>query len=297
MTRHYGHARLLPGHVLGMWFLLDRDSGAPLWQRTFDRPNHLVGVSDQTIIASETVQVGCGWANQGCFAISLATGELTWTSHGDDATDRPTALVGDEVVCDSGRVLALQDGRLLRYIPHEEAREIASRWHFARLQSPANELYFRSFRPRRGRGPNDWAISWGDAGWLALKKTKGALSRDSLRLTLTDDLGEPVWTFDSTTTGYVINHYNFCACRLVGSHFYVVAAERPNTLPAPPPDYVKRIPTTYHLLTVELQRGTIVQDLLLADHPITTCRIEDADERALIINADEQELNCYARRP
>jgi len=108
MTRHYGHARLLPGHVLGMWFLLDRDSGAPLWQRTFDRPNHLVGVSDQTIIASETVQVGCGWANQGCFAISLATGELTWTSHGDDATDRPTALVGDEVVCDSGRVLALQ---------------------------------------------------------------------------------------------------------------------------------------------------------------------------------------------
>jgi len=288
MTQHYGHARLLPGHVLGMWFLIDRDSGAPLWQRAFDRPNHLVGVANQTIIASETVQVGCGWANHGCFALSLATGELIWASHGDDGTDSPTALVGDEVVCDRGRVLALRDGRLRRHIPREEAREIEHRWLVEPLAAPPKELYFRRSKAR--------AIPWGEAGWLALKKTKGALSKDSLRLILTDNAGVPVWTFDSTTTGYVINHYNFYACRLVGSYFYVVAAEAHNTLPAPPPDYVKRIPTTYHLLTVELQRGTVCQDLLLSDHPITTCRIDDADERALIISTDEQQLDYYARQ-
>lgn len=45
-TQSYGHVHLLPGHALGQWFCVDRDTGRLLWERSFTRPDSIRAVAD-----------------------------------------------------------------------------------------------------------------------------------------------------------------------------------------------------------------------------------------------------------
>jgi hypothetical protein len=131
-------------------------------------------------------------------------------------------------------------------------------------------------------------------GWLTLNRTLDE-PRDSFLLSATDQAGALIWKFDLAATGYIVNHFNFHASRLVGRYFYVIAAEGPNSKCVPAPRYSEPIPTMFHLLTVELERGTVVQDFRLSDHPVIQCQIEDADDIAVLISIERQELKYYRR--
>jgi hypothetical protein len=278
LNQWHGHVQLLPEQALGQWCCVTRDTGTPLWERTLERPN---------TIATETVFRGVATASEGCYGISLATGEVIWTSHDDDGQDSPTVVRGDEVVCRSGRVVATRDGSLLRRVTREEIRAAEHQW----VESQREKLALYSGRPWRPPG-----VMLEGIGRVSLRRrSPGPPPRDVFHLAATDDAGNAVWSFDLASTGYVINHFNYYASRLVGRYVYVVAAEGPNSRRAPAPIYAEPIPTTFHLLTIELQRGTIAQDIPLSDHPVTQCRIEDADDRALLISTEAREIKYHAR--
>jgi hypothetical protein len=289
LTQSYGHVQLLPEHVLGQWFCLARGSGAPLWERTFDCADTVCGLADGVVVASETVSRGPGTWSEGCYGISLATGELLWTSHGEDGKDSPAAIQGNEVVCRSGSVVSISNGHLLRRISCDERRAIEEEYIFG---DPSDAMILYS----RGRYPNARRRRvWLDGvGWLTLAR-KPRQWNTSFLLSATDSAGAVIWAFDLATTGYVMNHFNYFASRLVGRHVYVIASEGPNSRRLPAPRYVQPIPTRFHLLTVELERGTIVQDVYLSDQPVTECRIEDADDRAVLVSTGGREIAHYRR--
>ncbi len=98
------------------------------------------------------------------------------------------------------------------------------------------------------------------------------------------------------STGYVISHWNYYAYRLAGRYVYVVASEAPSRKPNPArPSRMLPADASFHLLTIELTRGAVVQDVRLTDRLVAECQIEDVDERAVLVSLGEQELRCYRR--
>ena len=288
LTQWYGHVHLLPGHALGQWFCVDRANGKRLWERAMTSPNSVSGVVGDVVVATETNSSGPGTWTERCFGLSLATGETLWSSHGDDGRDSPSVVHDVEVLCGSGRVLDARTGRLLRRLSRDEVRAGVRR-RFKRPKSDPKALYWT-----RMNGIEKGARLEG-IGWLTHRAKPGESGRDGFRLYAVDDAGEVAWAFDLATTGYVINHCNYYAYRLAGRHVYVVAAEGPNSRPASAPIYREPVPTTFHLLTVEVERGTVVQSTRLTSQPVTECRIEDVDAAAVLVSIGRRELKYYAR--
>lgn len=54
-------------------------------------------------------------------------------------------------------------------------------------------------------------------------------------------------------------------------------------------------PTLWHLLTVDLATGEVVQDFPLDDQKLEECRIEDVDDEGLLIGKSSHGLACYRR--
>jgi hypothetical protein len=308
LTQSYGHVHLLPGHALGQWCNVDRQTGQPLWERKL-RANSIRDVSGDVIVATETVSFGPGTWSEGCYGVSLTTGQRLWTSHAEgfegrvlrwlDAfpeylnrgRDTPVAVVGDEVICRSGRVLSVRDGRLVRRISRDEAKN----WEHApidrMLAQPEHQLYGTRMGGRnRPRGARIEGL-----GWLTHRSNPGERVRDGFRLYALDDRDRIIWSFDLATTGYRINHCNYHAYRFAGKHVYIVAAEGPNSRPAPAPYYQEPIPTTFHLLALEFTHGTVAQDVVLTPQPTSECRIEDVDAQDVLISTGRRHLAGYRR--
>src|SRR5689334_17848721 len=81
ITLGHGHVHLMPHHVLGQWFCVERESGRVLWDRKVSEADSVIGVSEGVIIATETRMSGPCTYTYGVFAIALETGEMLWTSH------------------------------------------------------------------------------------------------------------------------------------------------------------------------------------------------------------------------
>ena len=287
------------------WFGVDRHTGKPLWERAYFRPNCIVGVADGVVVASETRSDGPWTFDFGCYGISLRTGRLLWTSHRDgwwgrvvrlfdyvpgftnelrDVPARVTA--GGEVVCGSGRVLDVRTGRRVRRVSPDEV----GRARDDRPKTDAALLY------DSGMVVGSTGVALSPGRRLSVKPAVGP-SPPGFHLYLSDDRGTPVWAFDlAAATGYEVTHPNHYSYRLAGPHVYVVASEEPKWRPHPTKaHHIVPNRRRFHLLAVELGGGTVVQNVRLTDAPVAECRIEDVDERAVLVSIGTRKLRCYGR--
>ncbi|OJT17789.1 hypothetical protein BO221_43080 [Archangium sp. Cb G35] len=267
LRQWYGHVILLPDKVLGQWWCVERANGTVLWERTYQRPNTIDGITGEVIVASETRSDGPWTAAYGCYGLSLKTGERLWTSHreglwgwvmelidlvpGITNEFRDTAVLvrGAECICESGRVLDARTGRLLRRMPREDVE---------RLRSEASES-----RP-----------------FLQYK----------------EELPLAEQAFARVATGFASGPWNFFTYRFAGPYLYLVVSEEGTSRPHPrePGVHVSQR-AHFHLLTLDRERATIIQDLRVGDEPLSECRIEDLDERGLALSLDGTELRYYER--
>jgi hypothetical protein len=297
LTLWYGHVHLLPCHVLGQWFCVDRETSRPLWEHAISPANAVSGVTDGVIIASQTVSIGPGTWHEGCYGIALDTGLPLWAL---DA-DAPSLVHEGECVCSSGQIVAARDGRPLRRITPEQVREGELR----RFNHHVSDAY-AFYRTRIG-GRHPKRVRINGVGWLTHRRVPNERVRDGFRLYAIGDPDEVIWSFDLATTGYSIGHCNYFSYRLEGRHVYVVASENPEPTAARSSGWGRLLPTTrkyptpipavFHLLVLELSGGTVVQDIRFNDEPVEACRIEDVDDRSILVSVGSRELRCYRRVP
>jgi hypothetical protein len=313
LTRGYGHVHLLRDHALGQWICIDRHTGRILWQHHFDRPNFIRGIvdDDHVIIATELRPVGLmGQGGFDCYALDFRTGRLLWTTHpsnqcGDpapepywypDRYDHRGADVEPMVVEDGlcfyqdGRIVDAATGLQRDQISPEDVKLRATR----QRADPATALY--------------WSRSWRSPGIpvapgrrLFQRKTSSGLA-----LWLTDESGQRLWTFNLPEHGLEMPHPSFGAYRLAGQYVYIVATETLSQPPPRTPGAYEPTPRRFHLLTLELERGTICQDIPIASMPLATCQIEEVDKERLLLssgvtkppgNFGRNELRYFERCP
>jgi hypothetical protein len=267
LRQWYDHVRLLPGKVLGQWWCVDRANGTVLWERTYPRPNTIIGIAEEVIVASETRSDGPWTLDFGCYGLSLKTGERLWTSHREglwgrvmqwiDAVpgvtnglrDTASLVMGTECICESGRVLDVRTGRLVRRMPRREVERLKAEW--------AESQPFRRYQ---------------------------------------DELPLAEQAFKRAATGHAAGPHDFFTYRFAGSYLHLVVSEERTTRPHPrEPGVSETQRARFHLLTLERERGTVVQDLRVSDEPLSECRIEDMDERGLALSLDGRELRYYER--
>ncbi len=284
LTKRFGHVRLLPDRVIGQWFSLDRSTGRRIWERLFLRPETVVGVSERVVVAS---------GEFGVYGICSDTGHLLWTSHGaglwgtfvrlldfvpyfkNELADTPHHVEGGECVCLSGRVIDVRTGTTLRRIPRDQVRRMEGAPLLPDIWvGDGARLSFRS-----GDGPNHQV-------------------RGKLRLRMLRDDGLTAWEFDIASTGRHLQSYRYAPPSGARRPFvYFVVSDEPNTSRHPTQRHVA-LPhrTAYHLLTLDVTDGEIVQDILLGEADRES-RIEDGDETGLLVSADGKQLRYFDRTP
>jgi hypothetical protein len=274
----------MPDHVLGQWLCIRRQTGSVLWEDAYDRPNSVVGVSDAIIIATEYRQVGLmGGGGFDCYALDLDTGSLRWTTHPSgtcgtassepywypDRYDHRGAAAAPRVVedgmyfCRDGRVLDAATGIEVRRLSEEDVQLRATR-------QPSDPDTALKFSARR-----DVRVARGRLSFRAPDYDR------ELTFHLHDADGLQSWTFDMRRQGFD----RFTSFRLAGRYVYIVAAECFPSGPPPTPGDYPSLPRHYHLLTIELEHGTVCQDMRIDNTELATCRIEDVDDRGLVTSS------------
>ncbi|HZN65594.1 MAG TPA: hypothetical protein VFB66_09845 [Tepidisphaeraceae bacterium] len=294
LTQGYGHVLLMPEYVLGQWVCLRCTTGRFLWAHEFDRPNAIRGVSDGVVIATESRPVGLmGSSDFDCYALDLATGNLLWTTHPSGKCGRgssepywypdrydergaaaaPRRVEDGMCYCKDGRVLDAASGTERAGRPALDVEHWSSRW-------PA-ELAHVLYTSRWSKGGLRIA-----PGRRLSKRHRG---NGELTFRMTDDDGREVWVFDLRRHGYEVPHPNFHAYRLAGRYVYIVAAEPlPSEPPAAAVDDEPSSPRSFHLLTLDVEHGTLRQDIRLGDGLVLR-RIEDVDEHGLLLSSGRTE--------
>ncbi|OHB85305.1 MAG: hypothetical protein A2V98_17945 [Planctomycetes bacterium RBG_16_64_12] len=300
LTRWYEHVHLLPNRVVGYWFCLDRSSGARLWERRLE-PDEIVGIDDGVIVANERWRrLDFGSTRHGCYGISLETGKLLWTSHASGfwswllgeldhrSRDCPVYVADGRCYCRSGRILDVATGRLVERVSKDEIK-------------PPEKLETETETLRRSKHLSDPVkLKVGDGLWLshklAAKPEVEPLDDEFLasvwefRLFLTDDEGRVRWEFDLKDTGYETYYYGE-KCRYSAPYLYLLACEKRTT------KKWKKIevynPTQFHLLTLDLSNGRIVQDIQVTRNPVDVCRFEDIDEQGVLLSGGDNLLHYF----
>jgi len=278
---------LLPRHVFGQWFCLERANGAPLWEQMIFSSSSVHGAANGVIVASQAVVRGAGWSLEGCYGIDLETGTVRWTL----SEDSPTIMLeGAECLCNSGRIISARDGRELRRITPQEMRERVR--SFFEIGTEARVLY-------RTRYSSELRVRVQGGAWLTHRNQQNKYVRDGFRLNSFNDDSEMIWTFDLATTGYAIAHCNYYSYRLAGRYVYIVASEmtQSDKQACMTGDQKQSAPARarFHLLALDVTNGAVSQDLPLDDQPWETCRIEDIDDKSVLVSLGRRELRCYQR--
>jgi hypothetical protein len=299
LTQWYGYVHLLPDVAVGQWLVLDRQTGRPLWERGFHRPNSIFGIAGDVILATERRSDGPWTLDFGCYAIALRTGELLWQWHGPGiwgafvrACDwipgftnelRPSfrALRGNECLITSRRVLDVETGRTLR---RNESRE---EWKGPDLLSDAKRLYRKM----------PVAIEPGRTLSLVPPEEKGnARERSTSRkivVQVTDEAGAVVWCWGPHMIG-LHSKTNYYGWRLAGDRLLFLAGEEPEVLPhSTHKGWVVTNSTRYHLIVVDVRNGEVLQRFPVCEGPTRDCRIEDVDEKGVLISPEFKRLDYY----
>lgn len=299
LTQWYGHVHLLPDHVVGQWFCVERHSGHLLWQSKLRRANTFCGVDSGVIVASEMRSDGPWTATFGCYGISLDSGTLLWTSHGtgirgvlarlfdffpgftNELRDTPHHVEDGQVFCESGRVLDVKTGRLLKKITsdtvqaHEKPSSID--WHFYNT----------------GMEKDHSRIAVGNGLFLRHAQEKEGMQRGVFKLAADTEDGNLVWQLSIEQLGRHIDG-NFYSYRLVPPFIYLILSDESRYKPHPSQKHVVLPnPTRWHLVTLDLATGEVLQDFPLGDQKIEECRIEDVNQYGLLIGKSNNELVYY----
>lgn len=302
LTQWYGHVQLLPNDALGQWFCVDRRSGALRWQRVLFRPNTICGVDSGVIVASETRSDGPWTADIGCYGISLDDGRLLWISHGsgvwgwlgrlldfvpgytNEFRDAPHHITDGKVFCYSGRILDVRTGWLLERTTSDAV--MADR----KPRSLAQQFYDSGDERERAK------IAVGKDLVLYHAAPEGS-GRRNWEIAAEIDSGQPLWRISASQLGRQIDG-NFYSYRLVPPFMYLVVSDEPRYRPHPTKKpYALPNPTRWHLMTVDLATGVVVQDFSLDDRKLAECRIEDVDDHGLLIGKSNRELAYFRRTP
>lgn len=247
------------------------------------------------IVATENLSVGLGGSGDFYgYGLKLETGELLWTSHpggqcGErsaegysypDRYDQPGADAAPKLVeegecfCADGRALDAVSGCEVGRIPADEVKMRATR----QSADPASAFYWSRFSPSRQKG---FLIAPG-------RRLRAQRGGPEFFVDLNSEDGTKIWTFTLARPGYEMAHSNFYSYRLAGQYLYLVVSEPLEVEPKPTPgQYAPRPPRQFHLLTLELERGTVVQDIPIGTAPLVESRIEDVDDHGLLISGDE----------
>jgi hypothetical protein len=292
VTQGHDHVKLMPDHALGQWVCVGRRTGRVLWEHEFERPNSVKGVAEGIVIATEERPVGLmGWSGFDCYAFELDTGNLVWTTHpsgecGKASNERymyphcydhrgaaaaPTLVEDGMCFCRDGRVLDAASGKEVRRLSPKDVELRATR----QPAGPATGIYFSRYSsPGRPAGV---LIS---PGRRLSHRTRGP-GLQGLAFRLSDNGGAELWSFDLEREGFT----HSTGFRLSGPYVYVVAAEAFPSEPPPTPGDYPPLPRRYHLLALGLDRGTIRQDMPIGSTALATCKIEDVDERGLLLSS------------
>jgi hypothetical protein len=278
-----GEVWLLPQHVLGTWFCLDRASGCLLWQRSHYRMNTIAAVQDDIIVASETRWDSPLIEELGLYGLSLQTGEHLWTSHGsgrwgrfvrwldwvpgftNELRDALWKTRPGQVVTRQGRVLDIATGE-------EIGREIVDFENY------------ETTMPAEWRLRKDKTVDFGEFGVLrkgtpdSPEQPDGAVHYSIFPLFCEDHRGHVRWVFEPSEQEVIDSYYGDVL--FLPPFIYWVAAAEPLTAEgdtSTEPDY-------FTLQVLDIRSGQVVQRVPLNTQPALNARIHKGDEKHLLVS-------------
>jgi hypothetical protein len=310
LTRWFEYVRLLPDRVVGQWFCVDRPSGARLWEHSLERPDEIVGIEDGIIVANERWRQSFSSAKCGCYGISLETGKLHWTSHASGFRgwvlrvldflpgyhnipfrDCPVYVLDGRCYCRSGRILDVKTGRLVGRVPKEGIKSPEEPHSdtdvLARSRDPADSI-------KLNVGEGLWLSHESDSAPAAAVLCEFPAWAFEFRLSLTDDEGQVKWEFDLKDTGFEMRYcpYNEKS-RYSPPYLYLLACEKRTSRTENKIAVFN--PTQFHLLTLNLTTGCIIQDIQITRKPVDECRIEAIDESGILISESGRTLHYFEK--
>ncbi|QDV56245.1 PQQ-like beta-propeller repeat protein [Rosistilla oblonga] len=301
LTRWFEHVRLLTDKVVGQWFCLDRQTGAVLWERNL-RPDEIVDITDGVIVANERRRHSFSSERYGCYGVLLDTGKLLWTSNSSGLweglrrlagwMDCPIYVADQRVYCRSGRVLDVKSGDLLERVTKKCVEKPIL---------PESETIILG-RSKSLDDPVRLKVSEGL--WLShkLEAKENVDPTDEeffksvwdFHLFLTADDGEVRWKFDLANTGYEIRHCLYEEkCRYSFPFLYLLVCEKRTNKKEKSVEVYN--PSQFHVLTLNVNTGQIIQDIRIFNEPKVQCRIEDIDEGGVLISDSDRKMLFFER--
>ncbi len=168
-----GHYLLLPRHVAGSWFAVDRETGRRLWSGVHAPPNGLLAATDDTLIGTEVrhhLQHQLKHLDRfGIYGLDLNSGAYLWRDDRSSPLHRlrhacerffglPTNHRDEPLAVSKGKVFTRRkrvlDGRTGEVLPPESApaAEEPSRNGRDDPETRSRELLFQSVLPLDGSG-------------------------------------------------------------------------------------------------------------------------------------------------
>jgi hypothetical protein len=103
------------------------------------------------------------------------------------------------------------------------------------------------------------------------------------------------WEFDLNDTGYEMRYCPYIEkCRYSAPDLYLLACEK-RTTKKTKNDHEVYNPTQFHLLTLDVATGSIVQDIRVTREPVDQCRFEDIDDNGVLVSESERTLHCFEK--
>ncbi len=285
LTVGYGHVGLHGSKVLGQWFALDKETGALLWERGAVGFNHVSGVCDGVIIASELRSGGPWTASFGIFALSIANGELLWADRtavrhegwmkifdwlpfvAKNRLDSPQKVADGLVWTEMGRCLDVHSGKALDAALPDPPEDVPSLAH---------QLYF------------DGELALGE---LTLKP--GGYG-DGFHIEALDGGGQRRWaSLAEQEQGFVRSHY--LSYRSHKGKLFVVVGDGPEHVPIDPqePSFVKQNAVNHHMIIIDAVTGQRWRVDLSPEDAAEGCRIEDIQDDMVLISRGGTLLKAY----
>jgi hypothetical protein len=198
--------------------------------------------------------------------------------------DCPVYVLDGKCYCRSGRVLDVETGRLIERVPKEE------------IEPPEEPEPDIAILARSGDPSDPVKLEVGDGLWLSHESitTVMCVFVFEFCLSLTDNEGQMKWKFDLKDTGFEMRYCPYEErCRYSAPYLYLLTCEKRTTRREN-----KRAvynPTRYHLLTLDLTSGGIIQDIQITQSPVDECRFEDMDESGILVGDSESTLHYFEK--
>ena len=113
-------------------------------------------------------------------------------------------------------------------------------------------------------------------------------------LFLTADGGEVRWKFDLAKTGYEIRYCLYEEkCRYSFPFVYLMVCEKRTTKQEN--NLALYNPSQFHVLTLDVNTGQIIQDIRIFNETKVQCRFEDIDEDGVLISDSDRNMLFFER--